>query len=196
MIVRVVCPGCANRYAGVVWSDCPNCLGFGFLAVTVPPNTSPWVAARAVTLDGVKRVEQVAAGLLREQVHAASGISEADLSGERDRMAAGAAAGRLLLALGLRVPHKRKPVVRRSKAEVEADRASKAASALRMDTEMETYRQRRHRREQEERAAAAVLEDYAALHPEEYQERRETALAMVALGDLPDVRIRGWCAGA
>lgn len=196
--VRVLCPQCVYRYAHVVWSECPSCLGTGLLAAVVPGShegVPRWVVARAATLDGVQREQKIAAGLLSPDVEQSKGLPDA-VHGDKQKSEIGRAAGKLLLSLGLRKPTVRRPAKRRTKADIEAEKLKKMALEGNWREDAERRKQERLAREKAERVAAAVLEDYRILHPEEFVEREETAAAMLTLGDLPVVNVRGWTSDA
>lgn len=192
--VRIVCGHCAIRYACVVDPDCPACAGQGVLAVNVSAGVDPMVAARAATLDGVRRKEKMRVGLLTMDTASAVGLGAAvvDVLSLEARSAIGRQAGRLLVTLRLREPTVRKPSKRRSRAEIAAERAQKEAAERSWDERRQQLAAERRQLEIQERAEAATLAAYQARHPEEFTETLEAERAMVAISDLPHVNVRGW----
>lgn len=200
MKVRLVCPACAWRYAGVVNPSCDRCLGEGLLAANVPEGVDPWVAARAVTLDGVNnnREKKVAVGLLATDLAGAVGLPESTLvKGTAGRSNIGRAAGKLLRSMEVRPPPApRKKTKRRTKAEIAADRAAVDASlAAVQKVRAERMAQMKALRLEEE-AAAATLEAFRVRHPDEYAEVYESERTMASIGDLPAVGVRSYTANA
>ncbi len=194
-LVRILCSRCHWRYGYVVDSGCVSCAGEGLLAVVVPEGVDPWVAARAVTLDGVKRLEMMERGLLSTDIASAEGLPDS-ITVDSKKMEIGRAAGALLLKMRLRQPKVRHKVKRRTKAEIATELARKSAIEGNWREQAAKHKAERVAREKAERVAQAVLEDYRTLHPDEYAEREEIQGTMVAIEDLPAVNVRGWNAGA
>lgn len=196
--VRLVCGRCALRYGAVVLPECRACAGTGLLAVVVPEGTDPWVAARAATLDGVKREAQIAAGLVVADVMSSQGLAtgRGDTIDMATKAAIGREAGQLLRKMNLRQPPPPRPKPqRRSRAEVAAERAAAKANADKAKRRWAEMREQQRREDQEKAAAAATLAAYRSRHPEEFEQVYEAERTMVTIGDLPAVGVRGWCAG-
>lgn len=195
MKVRVVCPRCAWRYAGVVNADCRRCGGEGLLAAVVPEGGAPWVYARAVTMDDLPPERRREAGLLGDLAGAVGlGGDFPEPLGEKARSAVGREAGKLLTALKLRTPKPRKPPVRKTKEQRVTEQERKARMAAEEAKWRAEAAQRRAAREQAEKEAtarAAVLESYRAEDPEDFKSRLEGEMVLVTLAGLPDVRVRG-----
>lgn len=199
MSVRLVCPKCSWRYAGVVNPSCECCAGTGLLAVVVPEDVDPWVAARAATLDGVQREAKLAAGLLSADVSIAAGlpVGEGDTADFLARSKIGREAGKLLRAMKVRQPPPpRKKAQRRSKAEIAAEREAKERAKSDMHRRTMEWRAEQKRQKQEAAAIEATLDAYRARHPEEFEEVYEAERTMATISELPAVNVRGWCGGA
>ncbi len=195
MKVRVLCPACAWRYAGVVHPNCDWCLGKGLIIAVVPEGIDPWVAARAVTMQrslSETREAKVKAGLVSDDPTGAVGL-DIDPPDHTARQRVGVAAGKLLVAMKVRTPTKRKAPVRKSREEREAQKAQKAALAATEAEWRAKAHQRQREREQkakEDRALAAVVDVLKAEDPDRFDDLLKSELVLVTLSDLPDIRTR------
>lgn len=171
MRVLAVCGWCALRYSGVVHPQCKHCAGIGLIAANEVDGMDPLVTLRAVVMamnEGVSRQDlAIRFGLLGDPTSAVGLEKTPQWS---DAASVGRAAGKFLLAKGIRQPKERRKPTRKTKAEKEAERQQLAAA----EASWAAHREKREQEQREAEARQAALEALAERHEEELADEIQT----------------------